>query len=250
MKLTRSERKAIFDGTLKVLRRPKKPDQEAGHQIVVSKTRGGKQIVDRDSGETIDMPTQPRLWITIKGWHLKAGEKEWQTDVTIYDLREQNRVLSNGLGGIPREPGLKTRWGTKVVHNDGKVEVRPKRVPTKAEQRENWTPETERGYGGRNGMERSVDGDLVPATGVDDGTIKQFLAPKNEGGRGIEKANIGRRLQQRKREEGMRREMKLAGEHRRTKRQQARAAVAKPTLDVMVVDSDGSAEEIAVEIAA
>lgn len=222
--LTREERKAIFGGTLKCLKRPKKPDQEAGAEIVVSSTRGGKQVVERDRDKrqklldqgkpvVIDVPSQPRLRIVIKGWHLKAGNTEWETDIEIRDQREQNRVLANGIGGIPREPGLKTRWG-QTVDSEGKV--RPKRVPTKAEQHENWTPETERGYGGRNGMERNSDGDLVPSTGVDDVELNRFADAALL-------ANLERRASHRKRESTMREEMKLAGEHRRARRQRARA---------------------------
>jgi hypothetical protein len=179
VKLTRQERKQVFDGSLKVLRRPSKPDQEAGTQIVVSQTRGGKQIVDRSTGACVDIPRQPRLWITIKGWHLRQGETEWSTDIAIHDRREQNRQLAAGsLGGIPRQPGLKTRWAETV---DAEGIVRPRRVPSKAEQHENWTTETERGYGGggRKGLDERCDfeeGMVVPAPGVDDETLMEFAA--------------------------------------------------------------------------
>jgi hypothetical protein len=96
LKLTRQERRQVFDGTLKVLRRPSKPDQEAGAKVIVSETRGGKHIVDRSTGETVDLPRQPRLWIVVKGWHLKQGSTEWQTDVVIHDLRETQRELASG----------------------------------------------------------------------------------------------------------------------------------------------------------
>lgn len=232
MRLTREERKAIFRGKLTRLQRAEKPDQEAGTKIVVSSTKGGRQIVDRQTGETIEVPRQPRLWIVIKGWHLKAGQTEWETAVEIVDLREQNRVLANGIGGVPREPGLKTRWGTRVVHAEGKVEVRPKNVPTKDEQHENWTPETERGYGGSDELERcDFDGSLVPSSGVDDATIANFLAPEEQGGHGIADKNIGARLLQRERERKMRSEMKLAGEWRRAIRRKARAAASEPVDD-------------------
>lgn len=214
--LTREERKGIFAGTLKVLRRKDKPDQEAGTEIVVSSTRGGKQVVERDATKrqalldqgkevVIDVPSQPRLWIVIKGWHLRAGQSEWETEIAIRDIREQNRALANGVGGMPKEPGLKTRWGTTVA-NDGSV--REKRVLTKAEQHENWTPETERGYGGRNAMERSTEGDLVPANGVDDAALDAYA-------KSAAPANIGLRTQRRKRERQMRLEMRVAETRKR-----------------------------------
>lgn len=245
MNLTPEERKAVFAGRLKVLRRPQKPDQEAGTEMVVSWSRGGKHIVDRSTGATVDIPRQPRLWIVVKGWHLKQGEKEWQTDVVIHDVRETNRELSGGIGGMPREAGLKTRWGTTVIHRDGAINVRPKRVPTKDEQRENWTPETERGYGGSAGRgldQRSAEGQYVPATAVDDATIRDFLKPKDEGGGGIEAANIGHRTKQRKRERQMGEEMKMAREYRKGNGSGARAAErrklrAERGLDVIMGDS-------------
>lgn len=227
-KLTRQERKQVFDGTLKVLRRPSKPDQEAGAKVVVSESRGGKHIVDRSTGRTVDIPPEPRLWIAIKGWHLKQGETEWQTDVTIHDLRETNRELASGIGGHPREAGLKTRSGTHVIHHNGEIIVRPKRVPTKAEQKESWTTETERGYGGSagRGLDQSdADGQYVPATAVDDETLHGFADA-------AEIPNLRNRMHQRKQEEGMRKEMRIAGEHRRAKRQRARAGLEAELADV------------------
>jgi len=222
VKLTRDERKAAFAGSLNVLRRPEKPDQETGAKVVISETRGGRHVVDRETGATIDLPRQPRLWIVIKGWHLKQGETEWQTDVVIHDLRETNRELASGIGGHPREAGLKTRSGTQVVHRDGKIEVQLKRVPTKEEQRENWTPETERGYGGGSARgldQRDTEGQHVPATAVDDATLNRFAAD-------AEMPNLRRRMEQHKMEAGMRREMQMAAEYRRAKRQRARASAA------------------------
>lgn len=242
-KLTREERRSVFQGTLRVLRRPKKPDQGAGTEIVVSQTRGGRQIVDRETGETIAIPRQPRLWIIIKGWHLRAGSTEWETDITIHDLREQNRVLSNGVGGIPREPGLKTRWG-QTVAADGTV--RNKRVPKKEEQREHWTPETERGYGGRNGMERDADGELVPATGVDDATLSDFA-------KRIAEENKFRQLGNHRKAEVLLQERKMAKEYRKGNRSGASAAArrakrAAKRLDAEVARQDGSTEQISVAV--
>lgn len=197
MKLTKEERAAAFRGTLRVLRRPQKPETEPGEEIVLSTTKGGRHVIDRDSGETIELQKQPRLSITVKGWKLRAGDKEWEAEVVIHDRREQNRNLANGLGGIPREPGLKTRWGTRVIHSGGDVKVVPKRVPSRAEQHENWTPETERGYGGRGtgdypqeadkmGIERTP----VPSTGVDDVAFAEFSVQ-------VEPVNLALRHQRR-----------------------------------------------------
>jgi hypothetical protein len=132
-----------------------------------------------------------------------------------------------------------------VIHSGGKIEVRDKKVPTKEEQRENWTPETERGYGGSAGRgldQRSVNGGYVPATAVDDATIRGFLRPIDEGGGGIEKANIGLRTKQRKRERQMGEEMKMAREYRKGNRSGAKAAErrkqrAERSLEVVMGDS-------------
>jgi hypothetical protein len=176
LKLTKKERHAVFAGDLKALRRSEKPDQKSGDKLVVGWTRGGRQILDRSSGATIEVPKEARLWITVKGWHLKAGSTEWETAVVIHDERETHRVLANGIGGLQRETGLKTRWGTRVIHSGGAVKVVEKHVPTKDELKENWTSETERGYGGRNEFEMSAEGDLVQATGVGDDYLKAFAA--------------------------------------------------------------------------
>lgn len=244
MKLTQEERKAVFAGTLKVLRRPKKPeDQEAGHKIIVSQTRGGRHIVDRSTGETVDIPPEPRLWIALKGWHLRQGSTEWETAVMIHDLREASRELAGGIGGHAREAGLKTRWGQRVVHRDGKIEVETKRVPTKEEQRENWTPETERGYGGSSGRgldQRDSDGRHAPATAVNDSTLSSFAAA-------VEDQNIGLREKQRKRERQMDEEIKMSREYRRGRRRRAKAASTRK-LDVVVSHSDGSSEAAEVEL--
>jgi hypothetical protein len=173
-KLTKEERHAVFAGTLKVLRRPQKP--EGVDKYVVSQTKGGLQILNREEGTTIEVPKEPRLWITFKGWHLKAGSIEWETMVVIHDERETHRVLANGIGGLQREAGLKTRWGTRVIHSGGAVTVVEKTVPTKEQLKEHWTSETERGYGGRNEFEMSAEGDLVQATGVGDDYLKLFAA--------------------------------------------------------------------------
>jgi hypothetical protein len=243
-KLTPDERRQVFAGTLAVIRRPHKPDLEAGADLVVSSTRGGRQVLDRDSGKTIDIEPIPRLWITLKGWHLRAGQTEWETDVTIHDHREDNRQLARGgIGGLQREAGLRTRSGTRVIHSAGEVKVVEKRVPKKGEQRENWTAETERGYGGGGGRtldERDADGQVNPAPAVDDATLKEFAD------RALT-ANLARQAQQRKQEQGMRREMKVAGERRRAMRQRARATSTRK-VEVTVAHADGTTEEAVVEL--
>jgi hypothetical protein len=215
LKLTKEERRAVFDGSLKILRRPERP--EGDEPIIVSWAKGGKQIVDRSTGATIEVPREPRLWITLGGWRPRHGTLEWEAAVTIHDQREQHRVLANGLGGIPREPGLRTRWGERVIHVDGQVRVVPKKVPSKDELQERWTPETERGYGGRRQMEMDADGRPQPATGVSDEDFERFLRPVESGGYGIEDANIGARTLQRAKERKMGEEARLAQEYRRGK---------------------------------
>jgi hypothetical protein len=251
LRLTKEERKAAFAGTLKHLKRVAKPDQEAKEKVVLSWTRGGRQIVDYDTGATVFIPRQPRLWIVVKGWHLKAGSTEWETDVELVDHREQHRVLANGVGGLPREAGLKTRWG-ESVNAEGKVSDRD--VPTKAEQHENWTPETERGYGGRSEMEQSADGSLVPSAGVDDATLRSFVAPKEAGGHGIEAANIAAREKQRQQGRRMREEFKVAREYRKGSVAGASAAqrraerAGKRSLQVEIANPDGSTTSATVSV--
>lgn len=181
LKLNRDERKRVFDGTLKVLSRVDRPDQEAGDVVVVSWSKGGKQIVDRGTGKTVEIERRPRLWITVKGWHLRAGSTQWETAVTIHDQREQHRVLAGGIGGMPKEPGLRTRWGSTVVHRGGEIKVIDKRVPTREQQKEHWTPETERGYGGRDELEFcEFTGDMVPAAGVADEDLTKFATEAHD----------------------------------------------------------------------
>ena len=208
MNLTREERKQAFAGTLKVLRRDAKPDQEAGDVVVLSQTRGGKQVVERDERKrqqllderkpiTVEVPKQPNLWIVIKGWHLKQGSTEWETDVAIHDRREPTRMLAGGIAtGLPREPGLKTRTHT------------PK---PKGEKIESWNSETERGYGG--GGRSSVD----ELAAVDDGTLNEFAAAVEEESAERRKCNHGRA-------DTMRDKRKAAEETRRGNHSGARAA--------------------------
>lgn len=232
-KLTKEERHQAFAGALKQLKRADKPDQEAKAKIIVSWTKGGRQIVDYGTGETIYIPRQPRLWVVVKGWHLKAGSTEWETAVEIIDLREQNRVLANGVGGLPRESGLKTRWGESVAA-DGSVSDRD--VPRKEEQHENWTAETERGYGGRNELERcDFNGNRVPSAGVDDETLAKFS-------KRAEQDNLAKQMKHRQAAKAAQREARAAvGRMRRL----VVAAHSRP-LDVADIAAplDSSAENV------
>jgi hypothetical protein len=229
VKLTRAERKQVFAGTLKVLRRPSKPDQEAGTKVIVSRTRGGVQVVERDERRrqqlldegkpvTVEIPSAPVLWFTVKGWHLKQGSTEWETAITITDLREPVRSLSGAVPtGVPREPGLKTRWGQTV---DTEGITRPKRVPPKGTQTESFTPESERGYGGGGGSaldERPAKGDAVSAEAVDDATLTDFA-------RRVQEENELRRAQKPDMAEKLRSERKLIEERGRGNGSGARAA--------------------------
>lgn len=222
MKLTRAERKQVFRGTLKVLRRPKSPGQEAGTKVIVSRTRGGTEVIERDPRRreqlleegkpvTVTIPGEPVLWITIKGWHLKQGSTEWETAVTITDLRQPVRTLSGSVPtGIPREPGLRTRWKQTV---DAEGIAHEKKVPPKGTQTESFTPESERGYGGggRSALdERDNDGVVVPGEAVDDATLTDFA-------RRVQEENELRRRQKHDLAEKIRSEQKLLDERRRGK---------------------------------
>lgn len=231
-KLTPAERREVFAGTLNVLRRRDKPDLEAGSDVVVSTTRGGRQVIDRDTGKTIEVEPIPRLWITIKGFHLRAGQTEWETDVTIHDHREDNRQLARGgIGGLQREAGLRTRSGTRVIHSAGEVKVVKKRVPKTGEQRENWTAETERGYGGGGGRtldERDADGQVHPAPAVDDATLAEFAAASKELSEAQRKVRRGEdKVRARRREELEARDQGKADTVIAAKRRQVEAAERK-----------------------
>lgn len=229
MRLTREERKQAFAGTLNVLRRPTKPEQEPGHKIVLAYSGGGKQVLypgDHFEAKearkqllaegkplTVDVPRQPSLWLVIKGWHLKEFEwdgeniKGWETAVEIKDLREPTRLLS-APPSPPSEAGLKTRWGESVAV-DGKVSER--KVPPKGAQVENLTAETERGYGG--GGRAAID----EAAGVDDATLDDYS-------RRVAEENELRQRGQHHRADALREESKVAREYRKGNGSGTRAA--------------------------
>lgn len=155
MKLTRSERRAVFNGDYRALRRPSKPGVKAGETRVLSWTRGGRQIVDRDTGATVEIPRKPTVWIEFKEPELRDGE--WLIRYVPHDQREPLRLLG-ATPGPPSEAGLKTRWRP------------PSNVPARGEQHESWTPETERGYGSSG--QRAID----HGEGVDDDTLRGYSA--------------------------------------------------------------------------
>lgn len=108
MKLTRQERSAIFRGDYRALKRPRKPEVKPGQTIVLSWTRGGKQVVNRDTGETIDIPRKPTVWIKLAEPQLREGE--WLVRFEAHDEREPRRFLA-GTPNPGHEVALKTRPG-------------------------------------------------------------------------------------------------------------------------------------------
>jgi hypothetical protein len=204
--LTRKERSQVFAGTLNVLRRPKRPDLEPGETFVVSSTRARKQIVDRDNGATVDIPRQPNLWITVKGWKLKDGE--WEAPVSIHDVREPTRRLAAPPGGHSRQAGLRTRSGQTV---DAEGQTRPRRIPAKGEEVEHFTAESERGYGG------SATTAIDEAAAVDDATLDEFT-------RRVQQENEIRRARKSDMAEKMREERQAREEFRSGRISGARAA--------------------------
>lgn len=155
MKLTSSERTAIFAGDFTALKRPVKPQVETGTTLVLSWSRGGKQIVDRGTGETITIPRKPTVWIKFtKPPYLKDGR--WVAEFSGHDDREPTRLLSSAPSGISRQAGLRTRQRP------------PAQVPKKGTETAHFTTESERGYSGSG--RTAID----PAEGVDDDTLRGF----------------------------------------------------------------------------
>lgn len=153
MKLTLAERRAIYRGDYRALRRPQKPKINAGQVHVLAWTKGGKQIVDYETGATVEIPKKPTIWIVFSEPELRDGE--WLVRFTAYDEREPTRMLAP-TPGPPTEGGLKTRWRN------------PESVTKRGEEREPWTPESERGYGAS--ARRAVD----PLQAVDDEALTEF----------------------------------------------------------------------------
>lgn len=176
--LTPEERKAILAGNYTALKREQEPDVMAGDKLVLAWSKGGPQFLERgeeerrkagDEGKrlVVDIERKPTVWIEIKGKTLKDGK--WVLTFKGHDEREQVRTLAPAPSP-PREPGLKTRWGTKV---SPRGEVRPKRVPKRGEEIGSFTSESERGYGGGG---QSVD----EVEGVDDEALREFAADNHE----------------------------------------------------------------------
>jgi len=153
MKLTTVERKAIFKGDHRALKREKKPDVKKGDKLILAWSRGGRQIVSYETGATVDIPRKATIWIEFMQPELKEGG--WIVRFTAHDEREPLRLLASTPG--PRsEAGLKTRW-----HD-------PSEVPEKGAEIVSWTLETERGYSGSG--RTAID----PAEGVDDQYLTMF----------------------------------------------------------------------------
>lgn len=179
MKLTREDRKAIFKGDYRALRRKVKPEANEGEKIVLSWSRGGKQFVGRSheeryetQGETVEVPRKPTVWVEIGETTTKIedGETVYLIQFKAYDEREHTRTLAPPPSP-PREVGLKTRWN-QSVDAEGKVSTR--RPPPKGHQVESLTDESARGYGG--GGSATVD----EREGVDDLTLGEFIAQITE----------------------------------------------------------------------
>lgn len=163
LKLSRKERSAILRGDYTALRRDK-PYVKAGDTLVVSMTRGGRQIVDYDTGDTVDISRQPTVWLVFEQPVLKEGV--WVLRFRCEDHRQQNRVLMAGApSGVQRESGLKTRWRAAD------------QVPSKEAYRESWTSETERGYGG--GGAAALDDNVPDDAWYREDRIRREMDAKN-----------------------------------------------------------------------
>lgn len=147
LRLTRDERSAVFRGDDRALRRSRRPKTEPGEVHILASTRGGRQVVDRETGATVEIPRKPTVWIEIHQVELRRGE--WLVRFGIHDERQPLRRLAPTPGPYS-EPSLKTRL----------------RKP-RSERGEPWTAETERGYGaGRAAID--------PLEAVDDATLAVF----------------------------------------------------------------------------
>jgi hypothetical protein len=193
MNLTRDERRRIYQADYTALKRPEKPDVEPGDTIVLSWTRGVKQVVDRDTGATIEVPRIPTFWIEVT--EIIRHTDEWVVRFKVEDRREPNRVLMAGTPGVKRQAGLKTRWR------------KPKDVPPKGTQTESWTAESERGYG--SGGKATLD----DVTAVSDGWLERDRLERE-----VDVANAAKRQQHRAKVEKLRLEGELNAARRRGSR--------------------------------
>lgn len=153
MKLTPTERAAIFRGDHRALKRSRRPQVKDGQKHVLSWTRGGRQVVDRETGAVVEIPRKPTVWIEFMEPELRG--REWIVQIIAYDEREPIRRLG-ATPGPPSEAGLKTR---------GRA---PEEVKAKGERTESWTDETERGYTGSG--RTAID----PSEGVDDAALTRY----------------------------------------------------------------------------
>lgn len=92
--LTREERKAIYRGVRKITR-GEKPNVSEGDTLIVSWTRGGKWVIDRETGETADRVQKPVLWIKFEEPQEKP-DGSWTVTYEIHDEREVTRLLGAG----------------------------------------------------------------------------------------------------------------------------------------------------------
>jgi len=164
LKLKPKERSAILAGDCRAIRRESRPEVKDGEIVILSWTRGGKKVIDRETGETTEVARKPAFWIELKEpvRTIKKGETVWLIEFDPHDDREPIRLLSGGVPtGVRREPGLKTRLRSKPRAKGSEVE--------------SWTPETERGYGA--GGKLAID----HLEAVDDATLAEYAQRSREG---------------------------------------------------------------------
>lgn len=155
MKLTSSERRAVFAGDYRALKRKAKPDVKRGQKLILAWSRGGRQVVDRATGETVAIPRKPTVWIECGEPELREGG--WIVRIVGHDERQPLRLLAS-TPGPHSPPGLRTRWRN------------PDHVPKRGEEREPWTAETARGYTGSG--RTAID----TGEGVDDDYLRTLSA--------------------------------------------------------------------------
>lgn len=206
------ERKAILAGDTRALRRQQRPPVTEGQVKVLVWSKGGTQFLEKsvkrreeaaEDGKplTVGIPRKPTLWVTFKEPALKDGVG-WIVEFTIHDHREPTRMLAPAPSPN-KNPGLRTRWNQRVTSSGAVVETKPKK---RGEERESWTPETERGYGG--GGRSAVD----EREGVDDEYLKEDRLKRN-----IDAENALKQSQQRLRQQKLSVEFEIAASRRRGK---------------------------------
>lgn len=116
IKLTRDERRAIFAGDYRALKRKSRPTVKAGNKLVLSWTRRSRHVADRATGTVVEIPRKPAVWIEFREPEVKDGI--WLIRFSAHDGRQPLRLL----GGTPSPRADNDEAG--------------------------WTPDTERGYVG------------------------------------------------------------------------------------------------------